>query len=117
MLGIYDTDAHMSVFTVLLFYPFCFTLTLTNELLKEKTTNGFFKALIRYIVFLLAVGLFICFPHRQTITGTVALILFFAFTILYVLAALLNAWLFSGKNTENRNDTEYTAVYKNVNRK
>ena len=117
MLGIYDANAHMSVFTVLLFYPFCFTMTLTNELLKEKATNGFFKALIRYTVFLLAVSLFICFPHRQTITGTVAVILFFVFTVLYILIALLNVWLFSGKKPENSNAAEYTAVYKNANKK
>ena len=113
MIGKYDTEANMSVFTVLLFYPLCLSIALANGILHGKKMSGFLCALIRYIVFLVSVWLFICLPHRATITGTVALILFFVFTLFYVIGSLIFTLCFSSKRKNDGTNAQYVNVYKN----
>ena len=113
MIGVYDTQANMSVFTVLLFYPFCFSIALANEFLKKGKISGFVGAIVRYVIFLVAAGLFICLPHKEAISGTAALILFFLFTVVYILITLILSLFFTSK----KKSEEYVNVYKNENRK
>ena len=113
MIGVYDTEANMSVFTVLLFYPFCFSIALTNEFLKKGKKSRAFGAIVRYVVFLVAAGLFICLPHKETISGTAALILFFVFTVVYILGSLILSLFFTSKKERE----EYVSVYKSENKK
>ena len=117
MIGKYDAEANMSVFTVLLFYPLCLSIALANGILRSGNISGFSRAMIRYIVFLVSVGLFICLPHKETITGTVALILFFIFTLLYVASSLIFSLCFSNKRKNGTSKAQYTSVYKNENKK
>ena len=117
MIGVYNTEANMSVFTVLLFYPLCFSISFVNCLLQKSSASPFGKAILRYFAFLVSIGLFICLPHKEAITSSVLVILFFIITVLYVLTSLIYAWLFSGRKTKNGNDTEYVNVYKTTSKK
>lgn len=113
MIGIYDTRANMSVFTVLLFYPFCLAISLTNAMLVNSKMRGFSRSLVRYIAFLIASGLFICLPHKETITGTVALILFFIFTLIYIICSVVYALCFVSRRKSVEDSERYISVYKN----
>lgn len=117
MLGKHDIEANMSVITVLLFYPLCFTISFVNELLRKGSVNGFLCGLIRYATFLVSFGLFICLPHRESLTSTSLLLLFFIVTILYVLGSLLYAWLAPTKKKKEDRASEYVNVYKTANKK
>ena len=117
MIGVYDTDANMSVFVVLLFYPFCFAISLANEMLLNSKLSNFARALVRYVVCLASAFLFICLPHKETINATVALILFFFFTLLYVLCSVVYALCFSPRKKPSKDGAQYVSVYKNENKK
>lgn len=117
MIGVYDTNANMSVFVVLLFYPLCFTISLANGVLLNSKLGGFARSLVRYVVCLASAGLFICLPHKAAINGTVALILFFFFTLLYVICSVVYALFFASRKKQSQDCTQYVSVYKNENKK
>lgn len=117
MLGIYDAQASMSVLVVLLFYPLCFTISFVNGLLQKSALSGISTALIRYIAVLVSVGIFVLLPHKQALTKTALLILFFVITIFYVLFSLIINWLNSDKKRKDADAPEYVSVYKTSNKK
>lgn len=117
MIGVYDTKANMSVLVVLLFYPLCFTISFVNSLLQKSSMSGFATSLVRYATVLVSIGIFVLLPHKQALSKTSLLILFFAITILYAIGSLLFAWLASGKKKETANASEYVSVYKTTNKK
>ena len=117
MLGISDISANMSVFTVLLFFPFSLLFTLSNAWILNKKWNFFAKSFARYCVLLVDIALFICLPQKENLTGAVGLILFVLTTVLYVAASLVISQIQSANQRKKDKKSNYQRVYPEVNGK
>ena len=112
-----NSNAAMSVITVFLFYPFSFIIVFSNLLLRGSKINGFFRELLRYLAFILALILCIGLPHRAALTGASSTILIVFITIVYIICRFVTI---KCKTTEARKETqkaEYQSVYTTENEK
>lgn len=117
MLAVYDTEANMSVFTVLLFYPLSLVFTLCNGWLATKRWNNLAKALIRYVVLVVDIALFICLPQASSINSTSGLILFALITLIYVITSMIMVSIKAKVQRKQDKKAEYKSVYNDVNGK
>ena len=115
MLAVYDTNANMSVFTVLLFYPLSLVFTICNGWLAKKRWNNLAKHLIRYIVLIIDIVLFICLPQAASISSSSGLILFVLITLVYVITSIIIASIKAKVQRKLDKKTEYKNVYNDVN--
>lgn len=114
MLGVYDENASMSVVVVLLFFPFCLSVSLARELLLAGKMGVTARVLILYVVVLAAAALFILSPHKETMNGATLFVLVIGVSLLYFVACLIGRAIPHGKKEEK---AEYVNVYKNVTKK
>lgn len=117
MLGVYDKDANMSVFTVLLFYPLGFVFSLCNIWLASRKWNEFTKSLIRYVILLADIAVFIGIPQAESLSGSSSVILFALVTVLYAVASVLLLRIQSARKKQQDKKAEYQSVYNEVKRK
>ena len=117
MIGVYDADANMSVFTVLLFFPLCFVISVVNGLLRNSSLSGFARAIIRYIALLTSCSLFIFLPQKASLNGNSVLLLIFIITIFYIIGSLLYAWIAPSHKKKADKDSAYENVYKTERKK
>ena len=109
--------SNMSVVTVLLFFPLCFILSLTNEMLKESRLNELLRALVRYASLLFALGMCVLLPNRDSVTGNVVIVLFAAVTLMYALGAWIYAKHIAKSRVNLSKNSEYKSVYRSETRK
>ena len=117
MLGVHDTSANMSVFTVLLFFPLSLVYTTYNAWVFEKKWNSFTKAFIRYFVLMIDIALFICLPQKESLSGASGLILFVLITVGYVVISLIAAQIQAAYQKKENKIADYQRVYNDVNGK
>lgn len=114
MLAAHDTNASMSVTLVLLFFPFCFFISLARELLKASKLRAIARISLLYVAVLISTGFFILPPHKDTLNGATVFVLFFGISLFYLAACLIRRAVPTKKVSK---ETEYTSVYKNATKK
>ncbi len=117
MIAIYDIRANMSVFTVMLFYPFSFIIVFANEMLQASQLKGFGRAVVRYFAIMFALWLCIYLPNSRVVSMPNAVIIFAVLTLLYALGILVFTVIRSEIKRKNNKKTEYKSVYGDSKRK
>lgn len=115
MLCVHDSEASMSVLVVFLFFPFCFSMTFVDGLLRASKLGGGVRTLLLYVTFLVSFVLLICLPHKAALSGASLLVLLVAASLIYGIGFLLYTWVILPKKQSQKSD--YVSVYKTSNKK
>ena len=109
-----DSYAHMYSLTVLLFFPFCFSLVFSAIWLRYSKMKFPVRCLIHYIVTMLACWFFIISPHSSAFLFSPAGIIgiLAALTLVYAVIVLIVFIIKSNKRKKANQKIEYKNVYK-----
>ena len=112
MLLMESTDASMSALVIVLFFPFCLTISVADQFMESGKIQGLARSFIRFFAFLGSALIFIYLPHKEAMQGGYALIFFILIALGYALLRALGSAVFSKKDVPKNTSPEYKNVYK-----
>ena len=101
----------MNPVSVFWLYPFSFVASLATCIVKYTNLSKFAKNFWHFVLFTLAVVLFIFLPYGKIFSPKVALVLFLGYCIAYLLVSVIVSISKSTKKRKSESKEEYKNVY------
>lgn len=101
----------MNPVSVFWLYPFAFVASFATCIVKYTNLKNSTKAFLHFVLFTLAVVLFVFLPYGKIFSPKVALVLFVAYCIVYALISGVVSVVKSKKKRNSDKKEEYKNVY------
>lgn len=101
----------MNPISVFLLYPFSFTVSLASCISRYSAMKAVAKAVTHFVLFTLALVLFVFLPYGGVFSSQNALILFVAYCVFYLVVAAVSSSIKTARRRKNEKKSEYKNVY------